>query len=78
MKKPDKEGWWKWTWTDKDGTEERDIEVYVGPNDCSLCVWCGDMGVGHYEPLYSEGDEMLGHIIAAAIGGDWTYLRPLD
>lgn len=75
MNRPDCEGWWLFKgW----GDEPLEVEVYLGPNDCSLCVWCEDVGAAHYEQSLSHGDEMCGHIIVTDGDGEWTYLRPLD
>lgn len=76
MIRPDREGWYRWNETPGTSWE---VEVYSGPNGV-LCVWCEDIGVNDYQQTFSDGDEMLGHIIVS--DGDteeeWTYLRPLD
>ena len=52
-----------------------EIEVYRGPNG-SLCVWCGDVGAGQYEPVGTDSDEMLGHMMVTMMPGRWTFVRP--
>lgn len=76
MKCPDREGWW--LFSPCTGEKPFEVEVYLGPNDCSLCVWCEDIGVWHYQQTISDGDEMYGHIIVAEGDGEWIYLRSLD
>ncbi len=75
MTYPDREGWYRWN--EAPGISW-DVEVYHGPND-ALCVWCEDVGVSDYQQTFSNGDEMLGHIIVTEGEEDeWTYLRPLS
>jgi len=55
----------------------QEVDVYEGPNG-SLCVWGEDIGMVNYEQNITHGDEMLGHVMASLLDGEWKFLHPLD
>lgn len=55
---PDKEG--VWSYKDEHG-EIHEVDVYLHPSG-HLCVWCQDVGIVNYEQIFTDGDEIYGHI----------------
>lgn len=68
---PDREGWWK-------HPEYGEVEIYsIDFAGGGLWAWCDDVGVcgGVDEQVFTDGDEISGHIPASVIGDGWEFFR---